>query len=463
MIKSENELPADLKTLYKHGLNAAEKDNFDYAIEILQNLLEREPRFLKARQKLRSVAAKKSKGQSRLKQLGLQPKIQYLAATASPKKDPVKAMVTAEQILALDPFCRAGADLLFESATTLNMPEIAAFALEAYKEGSPTDKEVLFKLANLYMSLHEGEKAAQAYQAILKIQPTNSEAIKGIKDATAQSTINRGGWEGAKSHTDVQKDKGESKTLEAEGRLVRTEEQIHLLLEENIRRVQQEPQNINLYRTLAELYYEVKDYDNSLAYYKHVFEQTGSVDAAIQRKMMEIRVRRYNKWIKEREDYITAYPHNPDCDQYHQEIGDYKLERDAMVLRFAEEQVAKYPTDLGMRFDLAEAYFKLGRLDDAQREFQRAQANPSKRLQTFNYLGLCFSAKGMPDMALTQFVKAAEEIPTMDGMKKEILYNMGLEYEKMERKVEALDCFKQIYQVDLSYKDVKQRVEAGYQ
>ena len=50
----------------------------------------------------------------------------------------------------------------------------------------------------------------------------------------------------------------------------------------------------------------------------------------------------------------------------------------------------------------------------------------------------------------------------MDGTKKEVLYEKGLTHEEMEDRESALDCFKQIYEVDYGYRDVASRVEESY-
>jgi hypothetical protein len=50
----------------------------------------------------------------------------------------------------------------------------------------------------------------------------------------------------------------------------------------------------------------------------------------------------------------------------------------------------------------------------------------------------------------------------MDATKKEILYKLGLVFEKMGKKDESLKCMKDIYEVDYGYLDVAQRVEQSY-
>jgi hypothetical protein len=50
----------------------------------------------------------------------------------------------------------------------------------------------------------------------------------------------------------------------------------------------------------------------------------------------------------------------------------------------------------------------------------------------------------------------------MDSTKKEILFKLGLLYERLGKKEEYLKCMKDIYEVDYGYRDVAQRVEQSY-
>jgi tetratricopeptide (TPR) repeat protein len=80
-----------------------------------------------------------------------------------------------------------------------------------------------------------------------------------------------------------------------------------------------------------------------------------------------------------------------------------------------------------------------------------------------NLLGVCYCELGMLDLAMKQFEDAAREIVTMDPMKKEIVYNLGIVYEKMGEREKSLNCMKQIYEADYGYRDVAERVEGSYQ
>jgi tetratricopeptide (TPR) repeat protein len=121
------------------------------------------------------------------------------------------------------------------------------------------------------------------------------------------------------------------------------------------------------------------------------------------------------------------------------------------------------PTDLQFRFELGEHLVNAGQFRDALPELQRARQNPNARLKAMNLLGRCYRELGMMDLAMKQLEDAARELLSMDAMKKEIVYNLGLVYEQMGEKEKSLNCMKQIYEADYGYKDVAERVESSYQ
>lgn len=49
-----------------------------------------------------------------------------------------------------------------------------------------------------------------------------------------------------------------------------------------------------------------------------------------------------------------------------------------------------------------------------------------------------------------------------DEEKKDLIYNLGCVLESMGRKEEAIEQFKQIYEVDIGYRDVAAKVDAFY-
>ena len=91
-----------------------------------------------------------------------------------------------------------------------------------------------------------------------------------------------------------------------------------------------------------------------------------------------------------------------------------------------------------------------------------AQRNPQRRTRALYFLGLCFKQKQQYDIALEQMEKAASELTLMDDTKKDIVYEMGLLLELMGQNAKAVERFKEIYGVDIRFKDVAQRIEKSY-
>ena len=78
-------------------------------------------------------------------------------------------------------------------------------------------------------------------------------------------------------------------------------------------------------------------------------------------------------------------------------------------------------------------------------------------------MGLCFKAKGQFDMARDQLEAANGELSTMDGVKKNVCYELGSLYESMGDKTKAAEYYKLIYQNDIGYKDIAQKIELLYE
>ena len=66
-------------------------------------------------------------------------------------------------------------------------------------------------------------------------------------------------------------------------------------------------------------------------------------------------------------------------------------------------------------------------------------------------------------MAIDQLTVAAKEIPTMDRTKMDITYELGAISEEMNKIDQALEYYKQVYAVDIGYKDVSEKIDHAYE
>src|SRR6185503_20172058 len=138
--KSLTEVPRDLRDLYQKGTAALQRQNFDYAIAILQQVLQREPGFLEARQALRAAQIKKIGGSTSFfkKVLGGAGASPLMAkAQLAKNRNPLEAVSIAEQILESDPNSTVGHKILAEAALAAGLPKTACFAYELLLKNSP--------------------------------------------------------------------------------------------------------------------------------------------------------------------------------------------------------------------------------------------------------------------------------------------------------------------------------------
>jgi len=453
-------------------MSAMELKNYGYAIQICQGILQTLPDFLDGRKMARKAAFEKAKTvRKSFFSLGGGVSLGLMKASSLLKKGDLQALLPAlEEILADDPGNVQANTLLRDAALKWDPPmnELANFTFETILEANPKDKEQLNRFATFCMERNAAGqprnpvRAVELYDRILAIAPDDLAALKGSKDAAAARSVSQGGWEVADSYRDLIKNKEEAVSLEQQSRVVKSEEMIDNQIAELSAAVQAQPESIDKSRRVAELYEQKGDLDNALEWYRYVLDLTAGADPTIVRKISDLQLRRIDEAYKSREEYLAATPEDPEALRYRQEMEELAKQRAEFILSEARERVGRNPADLLAHFDLATALMEAGLHQEAIGHLQRARSNPSVRLKAMSKLGQCYVSRNMRDLAAKTFTDAIAEIPGMDSVKKELLYNLGTVYEGMAKKAEALDCFKQIYEVDYGYRDVASKVESSY-
>lgn len=461
---SEADLPANLRNLVQKADAALKSQNVGYAVQLLLPVVKAEPHFLEGRIKLRKAegVVKKAAGSGKKFLGGLSGGgLSNMKLAGKVKKEPEAALPEIEDLLAEDPYNAQVNGLLYEAAIALSMPETAAFALETIREGHPTDTKNMHRLAQHYMLNKEPEKAADIFQAILRVDNTDGEARKGVTNANAQASITRQGWGQRDSVRDLLKNKEQSKSLEDNSRKGMTAEQIDARLAEWGEKYNEDPQNINVVKKIGDLYEQKEDLPSALQWFEYAFG-LNTADTALGNKVQQLRDRIEDAHFNALKADLEANPDAADAAQKRAEFDELVNTRRLRQIASAKDRVEKNPTDLQLRFEYGSALLAAGQLSEAIAELQKAKNNPNIRNRATLMLARCYEQKGIFDLALRQLSEVAAELLGMDSTKKEVLYFKGQIHEKLGQKDEALDAFKQIYEVDYGYLDVAQRVESSY-
>ena len=480
-IQTEKELSDNARALWLKSLHAVELRNYGYAISLVQAILKDYPGFLEGRKRLRKVEIISTKGKKSFLS-GLS--TASLKGAGMVKKDPLAAMELAEKNLEADPTNAQVNHLLKEAAKAAGFPEIAAFALETIVEANPNDTKTMHELGEHYLSMGDADKAVTIYSKIAEINPADLTAVKRSKDAAATHSMKSGGWTSGGDYRSMMKNKDEAVSLEQQSRVVKSADMIDAQLAEFTPEWEANQQSVDLTRKIAKLWedrYEQQQDEESLNgayyYFHHINELSGGSDPVVVRKLAELQLKSLDAKTKAHEEYIAQTEAwlngdgagHEEADTYRQALEDSKRELDELKQQRAEMQIAdarkrveRNPTDLQLRYELGEQLVIAKQFTEAIQELQKARQNPNARLRAMNLLGQCYTEKNMLDLAVKQFQDAASEMLAMDVTKKEILYKLGLVYERMGKAAESMECFKQIYEADYGYLDVARRVEESY-
>jgi len=458
--KSLTEIPRTVREQYEKGVTALERNNLDYAIELLLAVMKSEPAFLAGRDALRRAAQKKAGEKT-----GLFKKL-VSSAGSSPalakakflvESQPLEALFVAEQVLAGDPRNNLAHDIFAQAAVAASLPRSAIFSLEALRQEAPADKNVSIRLSEAYSAIGLSEKAESVFTALLKHHPNDPRLSEMAKNISAKRTLNEGGYEsiadGKGSFRDILKDKGEANRLEQESRITKDAAQSQNLIEQYQARLATEPGNLRLLKNIAELYAQQKDYYHAIEYYNQIEAIPGAFDAALEQVRNDMIVKRYNQVIEQID---------PAAENYEEQKAAIAAERDAFILSDCLARVERYPTDKAIRFELGVLYFNQGRLQEALPEFQQAENNPHRRVQAMLYSARCMAARNMNDMAARKLQNALKEKQGFDDERKELLYTLGIVLEKMGKGDESIKQFMDIYEVDMKFRDVEERVNRHY-
>ena len=447
--------------MFTKANDALGRENFDYAIDLLMQVIARAPEVVDVRKALRKAQQGKTaaKGGGFFKKVfssaGSAPQIAKAQLALS--NNPVEAMAIAEQVLNSDANSGPAHKIIVQAAEALDMPRTAVMSLEVLWNQNPKDKAVTIQFAELLGKIGQEKLAERLLVELRAAFPADQDVHQALKNSSATRTLSEGGYHKAEeegsSYRQILRNEEEAKSLEQEQRTHKTEDGNERLARDYEQRLKTDGNNPKLLRQLADLHAHRKQFDQALEYYAKLKATEAGNDATLDQVIAQVKAKKLDAQLEQLD------PLAPDFAEQTERLQQEKLE---FQLTECQQRVEKYPTDLGFRFELGVLYFKAGKISEAQKEFQKAQGNPHKRTAALNYLAQCFAKRKIYDLAASTLQDAIKEKPGFDDEKKELIYNLGCMFENMGKKEDAIEQFKLIFKVDSSYRDVEAKVTAYY-
>ncbi len=437
-------MAVDISSQVAKADQAAAQRKYDMAIEIYLRALEIDPDHRGARRGVRLAELKRLE-HSYPSGFAVRAQTMHLRGMMlSPKAE--QKIAACEAYLKIDPKNTDIAHTLAKACELGGHPNGAIGVYEAIIELAPKDVPAYVNAGRL-LAVKDPQAGLKLLETALKLDPKNPDALKLRKDLAAELSIKRTGFEGARTTHDLLRDKEGSKDLDAAQRMHRSTEETGDIITRIKRQLEGAPNDARLLRQLAKAQAASNLYDESSATWRRILEiDPGDFDAKVQ--LGDLRITRIDRAL------VKA-----------QQAGDkaegarLAAERTAVTIEEYGIRVTEHPTDMAIRFALGEEFLKAGRIDEAIAEFQRAVKDPRKRVDALGLLGECFIQKGLYDLAARQLEKALEESPGLNSERgKQVVYNLGVLREKQGNVAAAKEEFLKVYEVDVSFRDVAEKV-----
>jgi tetratricopeptide (TPR) repeat protein len=300
-----------------------------------------------------------------------------------------------------------------EAAAKLNLAEPTHFignaALNALRQDRKAKKDNVLKLMEAFRRVNALDKALEAGEFAVRMDPSDGSLAADVKNLAAQSTMSKGGYDQAGQAGGFRanvKDLTKQRQLEEGDRIVKTVEAADRLVNEAKAQYDARPNDVpSITMYIRRLLERGRDEDERLArdIASKAYESTR--EFRFRETVGEIQMRRAFRRLSLYRDQAAKSP------------GDVKA---AEVLKEAERQFAKleldeyrlrseaYPTEQRWKFEVAKRMFALGEVDSSIPLFQEAASDAKLRTEALQMLGRAFLKIEYIDEAIDAFRRALE-------------------------------------------------------
>ncbi len=447
---------AEARAFFDKAKAVAESKNYDYAIDLYLEGLQRAPEALEEGHlplcelglQRRGKGGKKPSMVERVKRMrGKNPLEQMLNAEYLFAKDPehlpyAEAMLRAAVDGGYNKTAHWIANLIFQTNNAMERPSLHTYLL----------------LKNSYAALGQYDKALAACQRACRMKPESKELADECKNLSAELTMSKGKYDVDGDFRQSIQDRDTQAKLYAQDRIIKTEDYRALAVEDARKAYAREPDQprrvFALADTLADL--ETDQAENeAIQLLENAYETHKEFN--FREKAGLLRIRQIKRKLREARKQHEAQPDDKRARAHMEEV--------VASLNAAETEhyrlcVEYYPTDLAMKYEYAVRLMRGKRFNEAIPLFQDAQKDPRHKIPAMDKIGYCFFMKGWYADAVDVFLRAIESYEINDdAMAKDLRYNLARAYEEQGDREKALDVYRKIAQLDFGYKDVSERVD----
>ena len=444
------------RAFFENGQKAAEKNNFDHAIDMYIEGLRYAPEALEEGHLPLVELALQRQGKGG-KKPSMVEKIKRLRG-----KTPLEQMLNAEYLFAKDPSHLPYAEAMLKAAVEGGYKKtadwIANLVFQTNNAAKKPSVQTYILLKNCYATLGEFDKAIVACQRAVRLRPDDGDLAEDFKNLSAELTMARGKYDTESDFRESIKDRQEQEKLHAQSSVVKTDNYRVSAVEDARKRLARDPylpMNVfNLAEALSDLETD-KAENEAIELLENAYKTRD--DFSYKQRAGQLRIKQLRRKIRETK---TALDANPNNGQAKTNLEELTLQLNNTELEHYRLCMENYPTDLQAKYEYAVRLARNKRYNEAIPLFQEAQKDPRRKITSMNMMGFCFFMKGWFTDAIDIFTQAIDSYEIKeDAIAKELRYNLARAYEEQGDTEKALEIYRKLAQLDFAYKDVSQRVD----
>ncbi len=439
---------------FSRAQEVASTDNFDYAIDLFIEGLQRAPDAVDEGHKLLRYTARVRQAKG-----GKKPSVIEKMKYSSKTKNPIENMLNAEYLLAKDPDNLNYAEQMLNSAIEAGFKKTALWVadsmFDAIRASDKPSISALLLLKDAYAMMEHYEKAVRVCGYALKLKPDDAVLAGEYKNLSARLTMQKGKYDQpGGDFRDSIKDREEQEKLQMQQVLVKSVDVRQQAVDE-ARKAYEANKSLHTLFKLTDLMSDLQNDSTDLEAID-MLEQAWhqSKDFNYKKRAGELKLRMLRRQVRQAKESLTAGSGltQEDVDEKMRQLLAAELEHYKLCME-------NYPTDLRFKYEYGLRLMRNQRYDEAIPCFQAAKKDPKYKIQAMNKIGLCFFVKGWFADAVDTLKEAVEEYEIKDDdIAKELRYNLARAYEQNGQNELALELYRRIAQIDFSYKDVKARI-----
>jgi tetratricopeptide (TPR) repeat protein len=451
-----NEGLAKAKVFFERAREAAESENYDYAIEMYLGGLNYAPDALEEGHLPLCELALHRKGKGGHKP-SMMERMKHLRS-----KTPLEQMLNAEYLFAKDPDHLPYAEAMLKAAVAGGYNKTAGWIANlVFQTNNMVQKPSLqtyILLKDSYVALGDFDKALAACQRAYRLKPQDKNLADEFKNLSAEMTMASGKYDQEGDFRQSIKDREGQEMLQATQGVVKSEDYRLLAVRHARGELAKNPASSRNIFNLAQVLWDLHTAEaenEAIVLLENAYKT--KKDFSFKQHAGQLRISQLKRKLKEAK---AARQANPSDANAKSKVEELSAQLNGTELEHHRLCVQNYPTDLQAKYEYAECLFNNSRYDEAIPLFQEAQKDPRRKISAMNKIGLCFFLKGWLTDAIDIFNQAMDSYELKeDNIAKELRYNLARAYEEHGDIDKALEIYRKIAQIDFAYRDVSQRVD----